>query len=427
MFRRLSGHRPGPVRSVFIALLAAALGALWLVPTSAAEPDDVNTAQEQVLTWTGDNSVTDYASAPATATAGPATIVFENSTATGNTISMPHTLTFDTSNPDYNQDVDLNIFASPSDGNGGRHEVEVVLSPGEYRYYCDIPGHGQMWGVLVVTGDGGEDTTPPDVSAQVTGDQDGDGNYIGSATVTITAEDDDSGVDTIEYELNDTGFQPYTAPVVVDEPGDYAVQYRATDNAGNTSEVGSVSFTVVEQDPDDTTPPEVSAEVSGDQDADGNYVGAATVTITAEDDQSGVDTVEYNLNDTGWQDYTAPVTVNTPGEHLVEYRATDNAGNTSDVGSLAFTVIESEPGDCPGSDTRATVIIGTIDTTVPNVDTGNGCTINDLIDENGEYRNHGQFVRHVRHVTNALAADGHISGNERGRIMNAAARSDIGK
>ena len=358
MFRRLlsalprgatPGHRRVPVRRVSLAMLASTLMALWLVPTSAAEQaQDLPqaAAADQVLTWTAGDSMTEYNSAPAEATAGAATIVFENSLATGNTTGMTHTLTFDTSTPGYNHDVDLNIVASPYDANGGKQQAEVNLTPGKYRYFCAIPGHGTMVGEFVVTeGGGGEDTTAPQVSAQITGDQDADGNYIGSANVTVSATDADSGVASVEYEIDDTGFLPYTEPVTVDEPGDHAVQFRATDNAGNASETGSVPFSIVEPAPDDTTPPQVSAEVSGDQDAEGNYVGSATVTVTATDADSGVDTVEYQLDGGAYQAYTAPITVDTAGEHTVSFRATDNAGNVSAAGSVSFTVVEPAPDD----------------------------------------------------------------------------------
>lgn len=149
-------------RRLLTAMLAALLMVLGLTSATAwgqgsdqgakkaAGPD---TKAEQVLTWTANDDMTKYASAPTTAVAGKATIVFENSTATGNTSGMSHTLTFDTSNPDYNQDVDLNILASPVDSNGGKHTAEVTLTPGTYRYHCTIPGHLAMQGTLVVTGD----------------------------------------------------------------------------------------------------------------------------------------------------------------------------------------------------------------------------------------------------------------------------------
>ena len=209
----------------------------------------------------------------------------------------------------------------------------MVLTPGTYHYFCAIPGHGQMTGLLVVTG-GGEDTTAPEVSAQVAGERDGDGNYIGAATVTLNATDADSGVARVEYALDGGPFGTYSAPVTVNGPGAHTVRFRATDVAGNTSEIGSTQFTVVGPTTD-TTPPTVTAAVDGDQDENGAYVGTATVTVTATDTGSGVATVEYSLDGGAFTAYTAPVTINSPGQHTVQYRATDEAGNTSSPQSVA--------------------------------------------------------------------------------------------
>jgi plastocyanin len=493
-------------------LLRAALLSLLLVLSPVAVAP---AAAAQTLTWTGDDDITRYKSAPSSATAGATTIVFENSAATGNTTGMPHTLTFDTTAEGYNHDVNLNILASPFDANNGRHQATVTLTPGKYRYFCSIPGHTTMVGEFVVTDGGGGDTTPPTVSAQVTGEQDGEGNYVGVATVSISASDAGSGVATVEYELDDLGFQPYTAPFTVTAVGDHAVQYRATDVAGNVSEVGSVAFTVVAAGPSDTTPPVVTSQVSGDRNPAGEYLGAATVTITATDPGSGVARVEYNVDGGAFAAYTAPVVVSTAGAHMVHFRATDVAGNTSaeqmasftvvarpepdtappvtsaavrteangsavvtvtatDAGSgiasieyaldtgawtaytaavpvsapgahtlryratdkagnvaaektVTFTVVPPATGDCPVPDTRATVIIGTEDTGIPNADTGNGCTINDLIAEHAGYPTHAAFVRHVEAVTAPLVAAGKLTARQQGTIVRAAARSDADK
>ncbi|SNT19428.1 Ig-like domain (group 3) [Streptosporangium subroseum] len=345
--RRASGAVTAP--RLAMVLLAVALPALFLSSVqAAAQPRTQLTAAQaadQVLTWNADNSMTAYKSTPESATAGPATIVFENSAATGNTTGMTHTLTFDTSTPGYNHDVSLNIIASPFDADGGRHVAQVNLTPGKYRYQCVIPGHGQMIGELVVTEGGGEDTTAPQVSAQVAGDQNAAGDYVGAATVTVSASDTESGVDTVEYALDGGEFAAYSAPVSVNQVGAHTVTFRATDKAGNTSPVGSVAFTVVAPQGEDTTPPQVTGEVTGDQDADGDYVGAATVTVTASDTGSGVDTVEYSLDGQPFAAYTQPLSVNQPGAHTLSYRATDKAGNTSPVGSVEFTVAASQEED----------------------------------------------------------------------------------
>src|ERR1051325_6023049 len=94
---------------------------------------------------------------------------------------------FVTNDPEFNDDVTLNILANPNDDMGGRHTAEVTLTPGRYFYHCTIPGHGQMQGILVVTEGGGADTTPPATAAQVTGTQNAQGEYVGSASVAIGA------------------------------------------------------------------------------------------------------------------------------------------------------------------------------------------------------------------------------------------------
>ncbi|MGC4812133.1 OmpL47-type beta-barrel domain-containing protein [Micromonospora sp. DT228] len=185
-------------------------------------------------------------------------------------------------------------------------------------------------------------------------------------------------------------------------------------------------LTVVEPQAEDTTPPTVAATVAGDQNDDGAYVGGATVTVTATDDGSGVASIEYALDTGGWTAYAGPVAVRSVGAHTVRYRATDTAGNTATEQSATFTVVADGTDGCPASDTRATVIIDGDDTGVANVDTGDGCTINDLIDEHADYPGHADFVRHVEAVTAALVTGGTLNRRQQGAIVRAAARSDVG-
>ncbi|WP_030846760.1 OmpL47-type beta-barrel domain-containing protein [Streptomyces griseus] len=515
---------------LWTALLASLLMVLGLTSTAAyGKGGDAPAAEaaDQVLTWTAGDPIDHYLTAPETAVAGKATIVFENSTATGNTTSMPHTLTFSTSDPEYNSDVQLNILANPSDAEGGKHSVEVTLTPGKYFYHCTIPGHGEMKGVLTVTeGGGGEDTEAPATSAKVDGDKNGDGAYIGQATVTVEATDAGSGVDTVEYALGaDGAWQPYTAPVVVDEVGDHTVRYRATDKAGNAAAEKSVDFAVAAPPTDDETPPETSATVTGEKDDAGAYLGMATVTVTASDTGSGVNTIEYALGaDGAWKAYTAPVMVHETGEHTVRYRATDRSGNVAAEKSVAFTVVEPPSQDrtapetsakvegdrnsdgafitsaratvtatdddsgvdkveysldggpylaytapvivdrvghhtiahratdkagntsaskkasftiargggvpapnCAEFDERHTVFVGTIDTGVPNRITRNRCTINELIEDEKDWSSNALFLKHVTAVLDKLKTDGVIDQRERRAINQAAKQSGIGK
>lgn len=323
------------------AVLGAVLIMLGLV-TTPASARLLPLAPLQTLTWTANNSVTAYASAPSSAVAGETTIVFENSEATGNTSGMSHTLTFDTSTEGYNHNVTLNVVANPFDSANGRHEATVTLLPGKYRFFCAFPGHETMTGELVVTGGPVDDTTPPTVTASVTGQKDPQGNYIKSANVTLTATDAGSGVAKTEYKVDSGAWTVYTAPVAVSTVGAHMVHYRATDVAGNTSTEGMSSFTIVDGPAQDTTPPTVTAALAGERDAEGNYLDVATVSLTAADAESGVDKVEYQLDGGAWTAYTSAVAVNAAGMHMLHYRATDKAGNTSPEGMSHFTVVKRD-------------------------------------------------------------------------------------
>ncbi|MHC3389098.1 OmpL47-type beta-barrel domain-containing protein [Streptomyces lavendulocolor] len=516
---------------LWTALIASLLVVLGLTSTAAyGRPDDGPRAPaEQVLTWTAGDPIDRYLTFPSTAVAGATTIVFENSAATGNTTGMPHTLTFDVSDPEYNNDVPLNILANPNDDRGGRHTAQVTLTPGRYRFHCTIPGHGAMQGILTVTdGSGGEDTTAPETAAKVEGERNADGAYIGHAGVTVSATDTGgSGVDRIEYAVGPTGaWQVYTAPVMVHQVGGHTVRYRATDKAGNTSAVKAVDFTVVAPPTDDRTPPDTSATVSGEKNGQGEYLDMATVTVTASDTGSGVNTIEYAIGTGGaWQTYTAPVMVHQVGTHTVRYRATDRAGNVAAEKSVLFTVVTPPAQDttpprttatvtgsknsdgafitsatvtvtatdtggsgvekveysldggpylaytapvvvdrvghhtvlhratdkagntsaagrvgfdvaesggvpapnCPEYDERLTVIVGTVDTGVPNRMTRGRCTVNELIEDEKDWSSHALFLKHVDAVLDRLLADGVVDAREHRTIHRAARESGIGR
>ena len=82
---------------------------------------------------------------------------------------------------------------------------------------------------------------------------------------------------------------------------------------------------------------------------------------------------------------------------------------------------------CQVPDDRSTVWLRDADTGVANEEVGNGCTINDLIQDERDWSSHGAFVAHVNDVANELKKDGVLSGREKGKLSSAAAKSEIGK
>jgi len=95
-----------------------------------------------------------------------------------------------------------------------------------------------------------DDTVAPTVTASLEGSQEQREYYVGSAALSLAADDGPtgSGVETIEYRVNGGDWQTYTEPVVFDDPAAYEVDYRATDKVENTSEPETISFRVLSGD-----------------------------------------------------------------------------------------------------------------------------------------------------------------------------------
>ena len=186
------------------------------------------------------------------------------------------------------------------------------------------------------------------MTAAVDGDQDENGAYVGTATVTVTATDTESGVASVEYSLDGGAFAAYTAPVTVSTPGQHTVQFRATDEAGNTSNPQSVAFAVV----DAARPGQHRAR--GDRHG-GRRAGRRRRLRSAPRPSpspppttgSGVGTVEYSLDGAPYAAYTAPVVVNQPGCTRSAPAPPTRPATPRAPTTVQFTVAEGPAGRTP--------------------------------------------------------------------------------
>lgn len=178
--------------------------------------------------------------------------------------------------------------------------------------------------------------------------------YIrGNTTHTIggNASDATAGVTTVEVNINNGGWQPasgneswaYNLAVTT---GNYTIQTRATDAVGNVETPGSgITVRADGTVPDVTFAAPASAPLKPTRNASGVWV--ATLSGTASDSESGVQTVQVllqgqgNAVGNGWQtatrngnnwsiDYAFPSALVDPtGSYTVSVRAADNVGNQS--------------------------------------------------------------------------------------------------
>ncbi len=193
------------------------------------------------------------------------------------------------------------------------------------------------------------DTTPPTVS--VTGPA-GGATVSGTATVTASATDN-VGVTAVQFYLDGValGAKDTSAPYTVSwdttkaANGTHTLTAQAWDAAGNTATSASVTVSVSNAAPSDTTPPTVSVT---------NPTGGSTVSGSVSvganaSDNVGVAAVQFYLDGValGARENASPygvswdTTKSANGTHTLTVQAWDAAGNTATSAAVTVTVSNS--------------------------------------------------------------------------------------
>jgi hypothetical protein len=90
---------------------------------------------------------------------------------------------------------------------------------------------------------GSSDTTPPVTTCTLAGDLVGE-VYTSDVTVTLTATDDDSGVNYTMYKVDSGSWEEYSIPFVVSGTGAHTVAFYSVDIAGNEEVEQTETFTI---------------------------------------------------------------------------------------------------------------------------------------------------------------------------------------
>lgn len=153
------------------------------------------------------------------------------------------------------------------------------------------------------------------------------GWYTEDVEVTAAAVDDRDGAPSVEVSVGDGPWAAWTGSRVLDTDARHRLSFRATDASGNVAAVQTVEIGR------DTTAPEPSASFDA---------STRTVTVTADDALSGVALVEHRTGGGPWTPTAGPVATGDAAV-TVRFRATDVAGNTSEVSALDVPAAETEP------------------------------------------------------------------------------------
>ena len=157
-----------------------------------------------------------------------------------------------------------------------------------------------------------------------------------SVTLNQTATDA-NGVVTNEYTVDGgTSWNPYTAPIVLEDDGIHLLSFRAVDAAGNETTVHrtvKISSSGLMLTPTLTT-------LGGDPYVSGAWTNeSVTISVYAQAGDSGIASITYTLDGGSPQAYVNedPITVSQEGQHTLRFDVVDGAGNTFDA-TLAVNI-----------------------------------------------------------------------------------------
>ncbi len=148
----------------------------------------------------------------------------------------------------------------------------------------------------------------------------------GDVEISLSATDTESGVAQTWYTLGGGSPQAYAGTFTVSAEGTTPVGYWSIDASGNVEPTRTADVRI------DRTPPVTAS------DAQATYEGTATITLLATDALSGVALTEHRLDGGAWTAGSV-VTVGEGGDHDLEYRSTDAAGNVEGTRAAAFHVV----------------------------------------------------------------------------------------
>ncbi|MEV0893280.1 Ig-like domain-containing protein [Promicromonospora sp. NPDC050262] len=184
----------------------------------------------------------------------------------------------------------------------------------------DVPAEAV---VFVLEPDEAEDTAPPSVTVTTAPAAAPSGWFLEPVTVTVRATDNRDPDPRVEVALDGGDPEPYTGPFTL-EDGTHTVRATATDAAGNTGEAERELRV-------DSAAPVTTASVE-------NLGASVEITLAATDGSgSGVDRIQWEGPGTFWGTYTGPFTrALTETEQVIEFAATDTAGNAEERRSLTL-------------------------------------------------------------------------------------------
>lgn len=277
------------------------------------------------------------------------------------------------------QEANLTVKAADPEEGGvrsGADGIQFTRDGGEVRTRSSnetsilVPGDGvfnvKAWGRdranntgPAITEEIRVDSIPPDTENESQAPPKGDNDwFVQPPNVTVEGSDpgaEASGLSSIDCELDEGPCHDHPQAAVSNQSkfvnltlrdGIFELHHRGKDVAGNQEALeGPGTYKV------DTTPPTANVTINGTQGDNGWYTSEVTVWLNATDrnaslpdptEVSGVDHCKMNLD--GGPDQTqCSMDINSDGNHTIEYRIVDGAGNKGPIRTIHVKVDRTAP------------------------------------------------------------------------------------
>jgi hypothetical protein len=166
--------------------------------------------------------------------------------------------------------------------------------------------------------------------------------YVDATTeFTLVSLDGSSGVERVDYRIDDGEWRLYQQPITVIGEGAHRIDYRGVDKLGTVEASNLIEFVL------DATAPVSSINIGAQQytDADGTlYIDpACPISISAADNSSSVNHTEYRVDGGDWLVYSDTIYLAESGQHLIEYLSRDQLDHAEAINQISMTVDAAEP------------------------------------------------------------------------------------
>ena len=204
-------------------------------------------------------------------------------------------------------------FDEPAEGAYDNNSDGIVDLP----YNISGGGNADMYPLINMI-----DLFPPFTSCNLSGTYGEHGWFTGNVSVMITPSDNNSGVIHTYYRIDRGVWTEYNGTFNISDEGAHRVYYYSVDAAGNKEGVKHTEVNI------DKSAPSIEcflqpASPGGEH---GWYNGNVEVTLSADDNASGVESIKYRIDDGTWKDYNGYFLITIEGNHTFSFYAKDYAG-----------------------------------------------------------------------------------------------------